>query len=252
MNIELNLCLRCNAKCPSCDRHVNYFPDRTDDMTLDQLTAFIDEAAVKKNVGRVKCVGGEPLCWPFFIPGYNMLVDALEAGKIGGLSINTNCVAKPPDGLKPCKRVRWQFSRLARKRHIPNCWAPVDLNVPWKPCSHPRRCGISLDNRGYLPCSPAISIVRLFGMEDIYRPCLPSDGKPWALDRVCPLCSYALPDDIRQAHVLPLAQFTPEMKRPTRSWAAALRRAGVEVPAVYEPAGVPVDEATLDRLDITD
>ncbi len=233
MNIELNFSGRCNARCPSCDRHVNYFPDRTDDMTLEQLGEFLRQAKAHGGVGRCKAVGGEPLCFPLFVPAYNMLVEALRAGTIGGLSINTNCIAPRPEGLIEEPRVRWQLSRLARKVHIPNCWASVDLGLPWTPCSHPRRCGISLDNRGYLPCSPAISIVRLFGMEDLYRQELPD--KPWGLERLCPLCSYALPAEVRVAHARHLSDFTPEMKMPTRSWTEALRRAGVRVDKVYAP-----------------
>lgn len=58
-----------------------------------------------------------------------------------------------------------------------------------------RVCGFSLDVKGWLPCSAAIAIARLFGMEDLYRPLdgpLPTEA--WGMDRLCPDCLFGVDD----------------------------------------------------------
>ena len=101
----------------------------------------------------------------------------------------------------------------------------MDFGLPWTPCRHPFECGFSLDNRGWLPCSPAISIARLFGREHLYRRELP-EGQPWGMEELCRYCCYAFPEDFRRINVKHLAEFTPAMKLASKSWFDALRRAG--------------------------
>jgi hypothetical protein len=233
VKVECNATLRCDAKCRNCDRHVPLFPNRTD-VSLEQISDFIDQAEARKTnrIDKLKLVGGQATEHPQFSEVYELLLSAAERGVIREIKITTNCL-KPNPPVRPSSLVRWQRSPPKKKQHLPSMWAAVDLGLPWKPCRHPFQCGFSLDNRGWLPCSPMISIARLFGREDLYQDKLP-DGVPWGME-CCKWCCYALPEPFRREWCKPLAQHTPEMLMPTRSWAEALRKAGIPVEQAYEP-----------------
>lgn len=222
-------------------------------MSIGQVEQFVHQARSAGGIARVKLLGGCPLKSSIFVKAYSILVEAVETGVIESVKIETSHAVPPPAGLRQHPCVRFAGRPVKKKRHLPYLWAPCDLGLATSlGCSHPRHCGFSIDARGYLPCSPAIMIDRLFYGGAHYRHELPADGKVWGMEALCKYCCYAAPADWRTAHVKLLAEFTPEMKRPTASWAAALRAAGVEVAAVYSPGGVPQDEAAVDRVELVE
>jgi hypothetical protein len=59
----------------------------------------------------------------------------------------------------------------------------------------PKVCGYSLDVRGWLPCSAAIAIARLFNLEHLYKPLDgPLPTKIWGMDELCQDCIHGVPD----------------------------------------------------------
>jgi len=206
-------------------------------MTLDQVAAFLDQAKAAGGIGRVKLLGGCPLKHSDFPGVYSLFLAAVEVGTVELVKIETSGAIPVPSGLTPHPRIRFGGRRPKKKVHLPYLWSPSDLGLAiHAPCSHPWRCGFSIDARGWLPCSPAIMVDRLFYGGSHYRERLPADGRVWGIDALCKHCAYAAAPEWRAAHATPIAQFTREMRMPTRSWAEALRRAGVvAADDTYEP-----------------
>ena len=110
------------------------------------------------------------------------------------LNVTTRCIASIPDELR-LPNISWSGARESKKRHLPYLWSPTDLGLPIKPCTQPRICGFSLDNLGWLPCSPAIMIVRAFRLKHLYKYAMPEE--PWGLDELCKHCVHAAPAEWR-------------------------------------------------------
>ena len=237
MRVELNPTFRCQLACPGCDRLCSIIPpDPADDMTPEQVSAFIREANQRGiRVERIKIVGGEPFTHIRIVELLQVLIhEGIGSGVVGSIKLDTNGVAKPPADLPMHPNFRIGGRKPKKKIHLPYLWSPFDLGLEWKcPCSHPFRCGYSLDARGWQLCSPAIMIDRLFYDGKHYQQNIPT--KPWGAEDLGRHCIYAAPAWFREANAKPLSQFTPEMKSPTKSWAEALRQAGVEVARIYEP-----------------
>jgi len=89
------------------------------------------------------------------------------------------------------------------------------------PCRMVGVCGYSLDVRGWLPCSAAIAVARLFGHDDLYRPL---DGplpiEPWGMDRLCRDCLHGVGD--RSVRGRPLIDMPGMWEMPSPRWATAL------------------------------
>lgn len=224
INFELNITLRCNLSCPNCNRHCNLKPKwaKDSDITIEQLELFLDELRFGNiKAKRIKVVGGEPLLHPHFVSIYWMLVEAAEEGLIQKIKIDTNgSIPHPPVGKHDL--VKWSGRKPAKKAHLPTLWSPTDLGLPITyPCSMPHICGISLDNKGYLPCSHAIGIVRTFGWEHLYSDTFTKD---WDMKQICEHCVFAGPKEWRDLLCKPLTQITADEKEPTASWKKALEK----------------------------
>lgn len=213
--VELNVTLECNLSCPGCNRLCGRAAPK-EHMSVAQIDAFC-RFACRGEVSRVKMAGGEPLVWTDFIDGFTLLEIAHKAGIIE-LCGNTNGTLPIPEFARG---IHWYRSHPRKKAHLPYWHAPIDLGLPWKPCKMPHRCGFSLDPGGWLPCSPAIMIARVFGMTDLYR-LDPNEWQTWGMDRLCPLCPHAAPEEWRREHCKPISQFTIEDNTPSPSWAKAL------------------------------
>src|SRR5574340_157281 len=213
VNVELNITLRCNQRCPNCNRLCNLFPEQTADVDLDAIDNFCyDTRAIP--VKRVKLVGGEPTMHPEFIEIVEMLGMAVSEGGIGSVKIDTNGTRVLPDiDLPP--GIRWSGRHPRKKRHLPVLWSPTDLGLPVKPCSMPRRCGFSLDSKGWLPCSMGIVLVEAFVLEHLYRDRLPA--KVWGLPELCEHCIFAAPEEVRLEHCKPLNEITEAERTATPS-----------------------------------
>jgi hypothetical protein len=217
--VELNVTLECNLRCNGCNRLCGTVAPK-EHMTLEQIDDFLNIAR-EGVVSRAKLAGGEPLVWHNFEEGYRRLAEAAN-DNLFKLVGNTNGTIPVPEYAKA---IKWYYSTPKKKRHLPYWHAPIDSRLPWQPCRTPARCGFSLDPAGWLPCSPAIMIARVFGLTDLYRD-NPNGWKVWGMDRLCPLCPHAAPEAWRKEHCKPIAEFTEEDNTPSESWAKALAEYG--------------------------
>lgn len=217
IRVELNLTLACNHKCPSCDRLCNHFPERECHMTLDQIDRFCTQAEEStNNVKRVKVVGGEPLLHPEYREVHDRLCIATDQGVFDKVKIQSNGTIPRPDGLVVSRRVYFSGKPFRKRKHYP-IWSPEDYNQPWSVgCPTLSKCGFSLDTYGWLPCSPAIAIVGVFGLEYLYRDKIPTE--PWGLEELCRHCINAGPSSWRNNHILSFADMDDEHRTPSSSW----------------------------------
>jgi hypothetical protein len=219
-NVEINCTLECNLACHGCNRLCGTFAPK-EHMSVTMVERHILPLAEKGQIARVKLVGGEPLLWHDLEPGYTMLRKAHRDGLLK-LVGNTNGTVPMPDWMRH-DGIHWYTSPPSRKVHLPFFRAPADLGVDWSPlyCRVPKRCGFSLDARGWLPCSPAIMIVRVFQWLEMYRND-PHGWRPWGLEKMCGLCPHSGHPEWRRATCKRPADFTEEDKTPTKSWKWAL------------------------------
>jgi len=67
LNIELEITLRCNSKCPQCSRHCNIISYGNLDMTLEQINKLISQVLSSDIVvGHITIMGEEPTIHPHF------------------------------------------------------------------------------------------------------------------------------------------------------------------------------------------
>ena len=79
----------------------------------------------------------------------------------------------------------------------------------------------ALDKYGYLPCSCAIMISRLFGLTHLYKRDFPI--KLWGLEELCQHCIFSMDPAWRAQHSCKrLSEHTIEEKTPTKSYQEAL------------------------------
>jgi hypothetical protein len=214
MNVELNISLRCNKKCWACNRLCNVYPyTKEDDVTIEQIKKFIEQAKVIP-VNKVKVLGGEPLLHPQFKEIYNLLLQALKDGIIKALKIDTNHTIPFPKDLEIIPGVRLMGKSDEHKKHLPIIH-PLDAGyiTTAKPdCAMIKRCGFSLDAKGWLPCSAAIFIERLFHL-GLYKDALPKE--PWGLDILCRNCPFSLPQEWQNNNLYPLNKHPKEYDNPS-------------------------------------
>jgi hypothetical protein len=225
-NIELNITMQCNVGCANCNRFCHIYKDRTEHMTVAQIEKFLHQAKQGGGVGKVKVVGGEPFMHPDFVGIYNALVKGSEEKAIAFFKVDTNKTLPYPK-VTPSPYARFSGKHPTRKAHLPIMWSPADMGIVTKgPCQQIRKCGYSLDKYGYLPCSLAIIMVRLFDLTHLYRHELPKE--PWGLDELCPKCIFSMDADWRHKFTKPLKLITEEERTPSKSYAEAMAKFDVE------------------------
>jgi len=224
INIELNITLRCNLACPNCNRLCHIYRDRTEHMSLSQIEKFINQAKVGGRVDKLKVLGGEPLLHPQFKEIYYMLCEAAKDGIIRQIKIESNKTIPHPE-VEAFPFVSWKGRIQSKKKHQPILWSPKDLGFDTRVgvCQQISKCGFSLDKYGYLPCSLAIMLCRLFDMTDMYRYEFPTTT--WDLDKICKHCIFSMEADWRSRFSgKRLSDHTEEDKSPTKSFAEALAK----------------------------
>jgi len=225
INLELNITLKCNLACSNCNRYCHIFRDRTEHMSIEQIKKFIAQAKAGGGVNKLKVLGGEPLLHPEFTEIYFLLCEAAKDKVINSIKIETNKTIPIPK-VEPYNFVSWKGRVQSKKKHQPILWSPKDLGVikgAQPGCPQVRKCGYSLDKYGYLPCSCAIMICRMFGMTDLYKYEFPN--QIWGLDRLCPHCIFAMDQEWRDKHsCIKLSDHSAEEKAPTKSYKEALDR----------------------------
>jgi hypothetical protein len=200
----------------------NYYRDRTDHMSLDQIHKFVEQAKVVK-VNKLKVLGGEPLMHPQFKEIYDILLSAAKEGSIRCIKIESNKTIQPPV-VEASSLVSWKGRVQSKKRHQPILWSPEDLGVVTGPqyhCPQITKCGFSLDKFGYLPCSVAIMIVRLFNLTHLYKTEMPTQA--WGLEELCSKCIFSMNHDWRIQHNKGVADLSDNQIVPTKSYAEAIK-----------------------------
>ncbi len=221
--VELNITFACNLACRSCNRLCNL--TRLDgDMTVDQVQMFVNNLAREgRKLRRVKVVGGEPTIHPQFREICEVLLAAKGAGWIEKVAVNTNGVTAKQFAEKPIPvGIRWMVSPPTRKTHRPFLWSPLDLGLVGRgPCKMPRVCGFSLDATGWLPCSAAIAVARLFSLEHLYKSLegsLPEEV--WGMEELCRDCLFGVSEkEVRGRH---FSDMPAMWGLPSPRWAGAL------------------------------
>jgi hypothetical protein len=168
-----------------------------EDMTVEQINMFVQKLKEEnKKIVRVKVVGGEPTIHPQLQEVCDILSKAHVHGWIGKIDVNTNGTTLDTLRMPAMPGIFFKVSRPSRKAHRPFLWNPKDIGLDtFGPCAMPRRCGFSLDARGWLPCSAAPAIVRVYGLENLYRPLDgPLPPELWGLDDLCPNCIHSVND----------------------------------------------------------
>lgn len=225
INLELNITLQCNLACSNCNRLCHIYRDRTEHMSVEQIKKFVEQAKVGGGINKLKVLGGEPLLHPQFNEIYDILTSAAKDGVIRGIKIESNRTLPTPK-VPQYPFVQWKGRVQSKKKHQPILWSPKDLGVvktAQPNCPQVRKCGYSLDKYGWLPCSCAIMICRLFGMTDLYQYEYPKGL--WGLDQLCPNCIFAMDQEWRDQHSCKkLSEHTVEEKTPTKSYADALAK----------------------------
>lgn len=193
MNIEFEITLRCNAKCPSCSRHCPYLDyDRESDVTMGQLSRFMAEvksySEQHTRVDMIHIMGGEPTLHPLFGAIVSFIKDRLLShGHIRRLQVVTNGIIP----IDPKLEVPTTISRPEEKGPEHRCMlvAPCDTGQALKTCPVPYDCGVSFGAYGWWPCGAGGAICRLFGLEQYRRGTIPEDEDDFP-DRndMCKLC----------------------------------------------------------------
>ena len=238
INFELNVTLQCNLACPNCNRLCHLKPAWAEDsdMSVAMVERFVDNLRTGPvKAKRVKVAGGEPLLHPELAQIIDVLLAGVRDGVIDKIKIDSNGTLDRP-AVIPNPALSWSGRKPSRKVHLPTLWSPTDLGLPLTyPCTMPRKCGISLDKYGYLPCSMAISIVHTLGqpdewywrlddgtflMENMAGATKPIDA--WLIHNICRHCIFAAPKAFREEHCRKLKDITLDEKVPTRTWGQAL------------------------------
>lgn len=190
VNIELEITLRCNSKCPQCSRHCNVFSYGPSDMSMDQIHRFIDQVLSSyANLGHINVMGGEPTMHPRLEEIISLLYESLVLRqKVQVLEIATNGILDVPEPILKLP-VAIKKSPPCSKQHRCQFIAPRDTGQKMKKCNVPYIYGMALNCYGYFPCGAGGAIIRLFNMKDFIKYELPSTpGDFGDLGKLCSLC----------------------------------------------------------------
>ena len=222
MRVELNITLKCNLSCTNCNRFCNLVKQE-EHISIKTVKRFLEN--INTPIDRVKVVGGEPLLHPEFMLIFELLKNAVASGKIKKVKIDTNQMTPFPPNLwaKRTDAVRTGGTHPKKKKHYPMIH-PVDIGYVTTAkynCEMIRRCGFSLDNKGWLPCSSAIMIARLFNLEYLYKKQRPNTV--WGLEELCQHCVFAMPQEWLNEHAYPVLNTPKEWRKPSKTYKKAIK-----------------------------
>lgn len=198
MRVELEITLRCNRACPTCNIHCNLFDfipldDLDTDMTLEQVDRFCWEVINKgKRLRQVSIIGGEPLLHPEFATIVDMLYKLLYKQKLVGelrLCTNGDFLSTVHPSVLEKTRIKVDWTKEDYRNMLA---APCDTGQSRRECHIPHHCGIGLNTFGYWPCGAGGAIARLFGKTEFQRLVLPDCVSEFGdLSPLCNLCQLA-------------------------------------------------------------
>lgn len=193
-SIQMEITLRCNAKCAHCSRHCNMFEFGKSDMTIEQINKFIHQVKCSKQVlNQIDIMGGEPLLHPNFETIVRLIYSALvKTGYVKRLRISTNGLIPMPEAIKEMP-IEIVVSPPNEKRHRAQLVAPKDTGQKIKYCFVPYEFGMALNYFGYSPCGAGGAIARLFRYNQFIKHDLPNNPEHFQEFRktICPLCQVA-------------------------------------------------------------
>lgn len=175
MIIEMEITLRCNAKCPACSRHCHYgLYDEDSDVTSEQVNRFCDEVIAHGGVDLLTIMGGEPTLHPELKSIMSAVVNMKDEGHIKRCQVVTNGKIITPRmaGMNVVT-----YPEEAQIRHVNHrCMfvSPRDTGQQLKHCPVARDCGVSWGAYGWWPCGAGGAICRLFGFTQYQRETMPS------------------------------------------------------------------------------
>ena len=188
IHIELEVTLRCNTKCPHCDRHCDILSQPDTDMSIDQINRFCEEVIKRGHVGLVSVLGGEPSLHPDIEYILMRLAVLKDYGYIATLIYATNGILPLPVNVTEDFTV--YNSPVRYKHHHRMDISPTEEGVIYaSPCPIAEGCGIALNCFGYWPCGAGGAICRLLDIPDMVRYSL-STASDWDYDTMCRHCAH--------------------------------------------------------------
>jgi hypothetical protein len=197
-NVQIEITSVCNIGCNNCDRLCG-IAKTDDEMTVDQIKAFVDESiSLDKKWGRIDVIGGEPSMHKNFTE----VIEELGRYK----QWNPNCKMRyTTNGLGELANKR--LSELPDYYHIRNSAktckeqdfeavtdAPVDKGFSYaSACSIPWRCGIALNSKGYYLCGAGAGVARVSGVVEpiVGLSNLSADLLKKQRDKLCNICGHS-------------------------------------------------------------
>lgn len=212
---EIHLSYRCNLSCTNCNRMSFLHQPHTTDMTLEDLTEFLDQARALDWYPALLLIGGEPTLHPDFYELCRACVEFAREGERRGLSFEGK------EGLvqlwsnqltaasrAACDKVRAELGvsvvgetikTRSEVLSIDDMYvSPADMGFPvreacWQHAS--LICGISVDAGGYSPCASGGAIDGILGLgfrtkrlADLFDP----EKVREITDRMCQHCGWQL------------------------------------------------------------
>lgn len=210
--LDLQVTLRCNAKCLNCIKMCNMKNitglDYSDsDMTLDQIDRFVKQV---KYVHETKCdvvienlyvTGGEPLLHKNIETIIFKLEELQEQKLISNIYINSNKLINAPDNIK---KYIVNFSLPSENKNIHSVVLlhPSEFSnftQTYNNCNHYRKDRVVLNYLGYSICCAVDAYIRLFNLEDLIINYLPTSLSGFPLkdmDKICKHCPFGHDKDI--------------------------------------------------------
>jgi hypothetical protein len=197
------LCLtyRCNIKCANCSNLCTQAPI-DGDLTIDNISFFLDDISVYGKIGQITLHGGEPVLNPQIFDIIKILDDYRKrtGTKLWLLTNNS------------CKTVREKITKIScdyniplgiatkttgtEYEYVPVNESPVDLNLEHTTgCFQTSNCGICFNYLGWFPCSPLAAAARVFGykgMATLLNLTLEKCNEYF--NAHCKHCGFALPE----------------------------------------------------------
>ena len=187
---NLDITLRCNARCPDCMKLLGLLPieTRESDVTREHVLAV--SSILKRHkirMGRLRVTGGEPTLIDDFKGMFEFIKRVWRPFVV---RVYTNGILPLPWGEKRIGSVMRPMPMDRKKeRHVPFYISPADLGIAPKlgfsrACRITTSCGRSIDAYGFSPCLmyPGIGRVlgrdlhyahpKLLGEEDVCRHCI--------------------------------------------------------------------------------
>ena len=216
LNIELEITLRCNSKCPQCSRHCNIISYGDSDMTMEQINRLIRQVLSSNiEIGHITIMGGEPTIHPDFEEITLLIYESLvQTQKVKTLEVATNGILGIPESILNLP-IQIRVSPPSTKKHRCQFIAPKDTGQEMRFCDVPYVCGVALNCYGYFPCGAGGAIARLFNMKRLMRHELPSSLTDFGdLKELCSLC---------QASAVHQKMFGTDDSTPSKSFEEAIK-----------------------------